>query len=284
MESVGKLVICVKKANLTHDTELMGKMDPYVVLKVGKVQQKTTVKPDAGKNPIWNESFEFPTRNGDSLELTVYDKEESLSDDVVGRTDLLLNTDALSVKQDYWLPLFFGKKKEKGGEVLLEMEYKVAEKNILVTILEGRKLELENAKNNQTVLEEEVEKLKQNYNVLTKDYENLKASSHDEKNNFNQDHENYSEKRKKEVELINQITEMKDFLRKLELERVNLVQEVEEKAQKVTELSNNGNALLEEMKSLKGKVSEKLTKEVHPHAGVVAALVLFAGFVIGSRF
>ena len=32
MSSAGTLKICILEARLTHDTEVMGKMDPYVIV------------------------------------------------------------------------------------------------------------------------------------------------------------------------------------------------------------------------------------------------------------
>lgn len=60
MGKEGKLIIRVIEAKLTHDTELMGAMDPYVIMKLTKLEQRTTVHHKGGKNPKWNETFEFP--------------------------------------------------------------------------------------------------------------------------------------------------------------------------------------------------------------------------------
>ena len=46
--------ILIKNADLKRDTEAFGKMDPYVICKVGDVTSKTAVKDDAGKTPVWN--------------------------------------------------------------------------------------------------------------------------------------------------------------------------------------------------------------------------------------
>ncbi len=40
-ESVGWLKINFKNATLTHDTEFLGQMDPFCVIKFGKLEQKT---------------------------------------------------------------------------------------------------------------------------------------------------------------------------------------------------------------------------------------------------
>eukprot|EP00004_Rigifila_ramosa_P022096 TRINITY_DN5981_c0_g1_i2.p1 TRINITY_DN5981_c0_g1~~TRINITY_DN5981_c0_g1_i2.p1 ORF type:complete len:476 (-),score=42.67 TRINITY_DN5981_c0_g1_i2:141-1568(-) len=50
--------------------------DPYVVLTLGTTVHKTSVKPDAGKKAIWNESFEFPITPGHStLQVQLFDQQ-----------------------------------------------------------------------------------------------------------------------------------------------------------------------------------------------------------------
>ena len=45
------------EAKLSIDTELFGKMDPYLEMEVlGKTYQ-TTVHQDGGKLPVWNHTF-----------------------------------------------------------------------------------------------------------------------------------------------------------------------------------------------------------------------------------
>lgn len=79
------LEVQVIEANLTRNTELFGKMDPYVKLQVGEeAPQLTKVKEDAGIHPKWDEVFHFDITNPMlSLRLTVMDKDIS-NDDTVG--------------------------------------------------------------------------------------------------------------------------------------------------------------------------------------------------------
>jgi len=139
-QSFGTLVITVKKASLIHDTELMGKMDPFARIIIGKVEQKTTVKSKAGKVPEWNETFEFSAKNGDLIDFTIWDKEELMADDFVGGTKIVVNTDTMISKQETWSPIFYGtNNKDKGGEVLLELQYHPRdEKNICQCLKEEK--------------------------------------------------------------------------------------------------------------------------------------------------
>ena len=54
----GRLAIEICEAELTRDTEMVGKMDPYVKFVHHKKTHKTRVKDEAGKHPRWNQNFE----------------------------------------------------------------------------------------------------------------------------------------------------------------------------------------------------------------------------------
>jgi Ca2+-dependent lipid-binding protein len=79
-------VTCVN-ARLTHDTELVGKMDPYCVLTYEKTKVKTKVADNQGKTPSWNEKFNIPLGVENKIFLEVYDKDLT-KDDLVGTTHL----------------------------------------------------------------------------------------------------------------------------------------------------------------------------------------------------
>ena len=45
---------------MTRDTEMVGKMDPYLEMTIGgNAVHKTRTLDGAGKNPEWNEEFDF---------------------------------------------------------------------------------------------------------------------------------------------------------------------------------------------------------------------------------
>jgi Ca2+-dependent lipid-binding protein len=52
--SVGKLTIELLEANIRHDDDLFGKMDPYVVFKSREFTWKSEVVKKGGKKPKWN--------------------------------------------------------------------------------------------------------------------------------------------------------------------------------------------------------------------------------------
>lgn len=44
----------IMEADLIRDTEMVGKMDPYVVIRTARGDFTTSVKNNAGKKPKWN--------------------------------------------------------------------------------------------------------------------------------------------------------------------------------------------------------------------------------------
>ena len=51
----GSLTITVNEAILTKDSDVLTKMDPYVIIFCGGHDERTTTKNEAGKHPKWNE-------------------------------------------------------------------------------------------------------------------------------------------------------------------------------------------------------------------------------------
>jgi hypothetical protein len=117
----GTFIIKARSAKLTHDTEFMGKMDPYVVIKIGANTQKTKVHEDGGKTPKWDETFKFPAvRIGDIVNYEIWDKETMKKDDFVGSGSFSISQIHLS-KNEMEMEIAYEKK--KAGEVLFDLEF-----------------------------------------------------------------------------------------------------------------------------------------------------------------
>ncbi len=56
-EPIGELVLTVMNAKLIRNTELMGKMDPYVCIEYRNKKYKTDVDQDGGRLPVWNNTI-----------------------------------------------------------------------------------------------------------------------------------------------------------------------------------------------------------------------------------
>lgn len=61
-ENIGVLELGVIEADLMNDTELIGRMDPYLVARVDGVEYKTVVRDSAGLHPVWNSRFHIPIK------------------------------------------------------------------------------------------------------------------------------------------------------------------------------------------------------------------------------
>lgn len=79
----GKLRLTVLQAKLTRDTETFGKMDPYCVITYRQEKHKTQTKNNAGKTPVWNQTFDLDIKYiGDDIEITVLDEDITESDTI----------------------------------------------------------------------------------------------------------------------------------------------------------------------------------------------------------
>ena len=124
MEVILKLKVC--DAKLYRDTELGGKMDPYVNLTIGDQKLKTKTHEDAGKYPKWDESFTVKTKLNTNFKFVVMDKETVMSDDLIGEGSFDLVKNYALTKKVINAPLAF--KGELAGEVRMEIELEVEEK------------------------------------------------------------------------------------------------------------------------------------------------------------
>lgn len=83
---LGELKITLLEGELTHDTEMFGHMDPYVVFKLNSVALKSSVCDDQGLIPKWTKSdvFKFKISEQDTeIIFDVFDK-DFMKDDLVG--------------------------------------------------------------------------------------------------------------------------------------------------------------------------------------------------------
>lgn len=280
MEKAGVLIVVVQKASLTRDTELLGKMDPYALLKINNNEYRTKVKEDAGKTPSWNETFEFSAKSGDVLDFGVYDKDDVGVDDFIGGAQLVLHTDSLKERQSSWFPIFFGEKKEKTGQILLELVFvHKDEKNVLVNMFEGRQKELVKLQNVEKSLQGEVDELKQRNRVLTAETENLKMKWQEEKALLIKSFEGQNEGNKNhEIELINELTNLRQSVQNLQAERAFLVKSAEANQQKIQILSSDVATL---KRAARAKI--ETTKPEATWGGAMVTLVIYTLYVLGSR-
>ena len=89
--SLSKYICIVLEGKNLKNKDLFGKMDPYVVIRVGTESKRTSVVKNGGCNPVFNDTFTFNVIPGiNQLELETYDK-DFLSDDFIGSGRLPLD-------------------------------------------------------------------------------------------------------------------------------------------------------------------------------------------------
>lgn len=80
---VGKLIIYKIEIELTRNTDILGKMDPYASLQLGNRKYTTETRNDEGMHAVWNVAYEFDLKDAEEiLKIDVFDK-DALEDDYV---------------------------------------------------------------------------------------------------------------------------------------------------------------------------------------------------------
>eukprot|EP00276_Gloeochaete_wittrockiana_P011520 CAMPEP_0184371930 /NCGR_PEP_ID=MMETSP1089-20130417/163672_1 /TAXON_ID=38269 ORGANISM="Gloeochaete wittrockiana, Strain SAG46.84" /NCGR_SAMPLE_ID=MMETSP1089 /ASSEMBLY_ACC=CAM_ASM_000445 /LENGTH=325 /DNA_ID=CAMNT_0026714739 /DNA_START=253 /DNA_END=1229 /DNA_ORIENTATION=- len=119
----GTLHVKVGGCRKLKDTELFGRMDPYIIIRCGNEINRTSTKKDAGRNPVFNESFKFditPSTNP-SVSFVVKDSDVG-KDDFVG--EVVLNFGEMAAQNrtvDSWYVL-----KRKSGKDAGEIQLKIS--------------------------------------------------------------------------------------------------------------------------------------------------------------
>ena len=97
MAKFGTLIVkVVKGVDIKTGQGMFGKADPYTKLKIGSQEHQTKPHVQGGKNPVWNQEFEFEGTLGHfadkSLQLAVYDHDKIGSHDHLGTTHVKLTS------------------------------------------------------------------------------------------------------------------------------------------------------------------------------------------------
>ena len=91
----GNLTMNVKAARNLRDTESIGRLDPYLVLKsegfAVKINKRTTVDKDGGINPEWNQVIQMDVVDHFKVEIECYDHDVlAATDELIGKTSVSL--------------------------------------------------------------------------------------------------------------------------------------------------------------------------------------------------
>lgn len=117
--SLGKLTIELIEAILTHDVEVVGKMDPYVKFKVRDFRWKSAVHENGGKKPKWsNQHFSIDVKYlGDDIEFTVFDEDRG-KDELIGDGETKISAFCVDKHFDEWFDIEF--KGKHAGKIHLK--------------------------------------------------------------------------------------------------------------------------------------------------------------------
>lgn len=67
-------------AHLTHNTDFLGKMDPYVIIYYGGQKLLSSVHIAGGKNPQWADILQFQVTPDRQMTFEVWDKNKKVDD------------------------------------------------------------------------------------------------------------------------------------------------------------------------------------------------------------
>jgi len=126
----GKLEVHVINGSDLRDRELIGKMDPYVIVKYGDEEFKSQVVKNGGTNPTWDHFFEYNVKNEDAdqpLRFEVFDHKVIGKDRQIGRADIalgLLVKHAGGKEEGHAFQLVhFDNPEEKAGTIRVGLRY-----------------------------------------------------------------------------------------------------------------------------------------------------------------
>ena len=93
-------------------------MDPYVILEVNGRKYKTSVVPEGGRKPVWNQTFEIPILSmEDDIKITCFD-EDLILDDLVGFSYFKTRMFCTPQPNKEWISLQY--KENRAAELLIE--------------------------------------------------------------------------------------------------------------------------------------------------------------------
>ena len=117
----GTLILKPLSAQLTHDTDSVGKMDPYVKVTVGSHNFTSGVAKSMGTTPSWTDAFTIPISGETSLYLGLFDKDKFSKDDFIGDCTIQLQDVFVRKSMANQYELFFDGK--LAGKIMIQLEY-----------------------------------------------------------------------------------------------------------------------------------------------------------------
>lgn len=117
----GLLTLTCVEGKLTHDTEAMGKMSPYITIVFKGTKLKTKVHNYGGKKPVWGDSFVLDVASPtEELVLRVWDQDLTTSD-AVGFTKIKMSSLMINCGVEDWFTIMYDNK--PAGEVKIKTQF-----------------------------------------------------------------------------------------------------------------------------------------------------------------
>jgi len=118
----GTFVFRPLEGRFTKDKDIVGRMDPYVKIKIGWHSGKSSVAKSEGVNPIWGDVIPIEKKHHEEFaKLKVKDKDRLTLNDKIGETKIPLADIAARGRVNQWFPVF--KKEVQTGEILLDISF-----------------------------------------------------------------------------------------------------------------------------------------------------------------
>ncbi len=110
----GTFTVRPQAGHFLKNADLIGKMDPYIIITVGEQQFKTQIAKSQGKEPQWEDTFSIPVMNQSVMQLQVFDKDTIGKDDFIGTAYIPLAEVAQKMSAIGWYPVRDEHGKEAG--------------------------------------------------------------------------------------------------------------------------------------------------------------------------
>lgn len=120
----GSIEVLVVAARNLKDTEILGKMDPFIQLRCDSQTKRSKTCYGGGKNPTFNDTITFNIIDGvNQVHLDVFD-EDTMSNDHIGIATVDLDKAFKTNTDDLWVPIRRPKSGKPAGEVRLVIYFK----------------------------------------------------------------------------------------------------------------------------------------------------------------
>ena len=118
---LGTLKVKPIAAKLTRDTEWVGKMDPYVKIRLGGAEKVSSIQHGAGKFPSWGDEMVFERRGEYQIDIQVWDYDTMSKDDLIGETSIPLQNTLDKKQSDDWYTISY--KGRPAGQIRIVMNW-----------------------------------------------------------------------------------------------------------------------------------------------------------------